>query len=167
MASDRKVKDLMIPLEEYAHIPYWFTLRQAVAIIRNAAVKPESGSEPPAVLALDEKYQPRGILTLRDIIKGLEPRFLQEINPAKTVPGPAVRGSELLGPHLKEHSQRPVTEVMSPIQAVDGNALIVKALDLMIKENVGSMPVMLDDKVAGMIRLSDMFDEIAEVVLGE
>ena len=57
---------------------------------------------------------------------------------------------------------------MSPIKAtVDGDAPIVKALYLMIKENVGLMPVIQADKVAGMIRLSDLFNEIAKVVLGD
>ena len=57
---------------------------------------------------------------------------------------------------------------MSPIQVtVDGSAPIVKALYLMIKENVGLMPVIQDSKVAGMIRLSDLFNEIAKVVLGD
>jgi CBS domain-containing protein len=61
-----------------------------------------------------------------------------------------------------------VSEVMSPIQVtVDGDAPIVKALYLMIKENVGMMPVIQDTKVAGMVRMSDLFGEIAKVVLGE
>ena len=47
---------------------------------------------------------------------------------------------------------------MSPIQVtVDGNAPLFKALYLMIKENVGLMPVIQDSRVAGMIRLSDLF----------
>jgi hypothetical protein len=32
---------------------------------------------------------------------------------------------------------------------------------------VGLMPVIQDSKVAGMIRLSDLFGEIAKVVLGD
>jgi predicted transcriptional regulator len=61
-----------------------------------------------------------------------------------------------------------VSDVMSPIQAtVAGDAPIAKALYLMIKENVGLMPVIQEDKVAGMIRLSDLFGEIATVVLGQ
>lgn len=168
MPYEKKVKELMIPLEDYPHIPYWFTLRQAMAIIREAAIKFEGSFEPRAVLVFDEKYQLMGILTLRDIIKGLEPRFLKETNLVKMDPSLTVLVADLLGPQIKEHAQRPVSEVMSPIQAtVDGNAPIVKALYLMIKENVGSMPVILDDKVAGMIRLSDLFGEIAKVVLGD
>jgi CBS domain-containing protein len=168
MPNQKKVKDLMIPLEDYPHIPYWFTLRQAMAIVREAAIKFEGSFEPRAVLVFDEKYQLMGILTLRDIIKGLEPRFLKETNLIKMDPSLTVLMGDLLGPNMKEASQRPVSEVMSPIQAtVDGDAPIVKALYLMIKENVGMMPVIQDTKVAGMIRMSDLFGEIAKVVLGE
>jgi CBS domain-containing protein len=168
MPNDKKVKDLMIPLEDYPHIPYWFSLRQAMAIIREASIKFEGSFEPRAVLVFDEKYQLMGMLTLRDIIKGLEPRFLKETNLVKMDPSLTVLLGDLLGPNLKEASQRPVSEVMSPIQAtVDGDAPVVKALYLMIKENVGLMPVIQDNKVAGMIRLSDLFGEIAQLVLGD
>jgi CBS domain-containing protein len=168
MPNQKKVKDLMIPLEDYPHIPYWFTLRQAMAIVREAAIKFEGSFEPRAVLVFDEKYQLMGILTLRDIIKGLEPRFLKETSLIKMDPSLTVLMGDLLGPNMKEASQRPVSEVMSPIQAtVDGDAPIIKALYLMIKENVGMMPVIQDNKVAGMIRMSDLFGEIAKVVLGE
>ena len=37
----------------------------------------------------------------------------------------------------------------------------------MIKENVGMMPVMMENKVAGMIRLSELFKEISDIVLGD
>jgi len=168
MANDKKVKDLMIPLEDYPHIPYWFTLRQAMAIVREAAVKFGGAFEPRAVLVFDEKYQLMGMLTLRDIIKGLEPRFLQETSLVKMDPSLTVLMGDHLGPNMRAASQRPVSEVMSPIQAtVDGSAPIAKALYLMIQENVGLMPVIQDSKVAGMIRLSDLFNEIAKGVLGD
>jgi len=168
MPYEKKVKDLMIPLEDYPHIPYWFTLRQAMAIVREAAVKFEGSFETRAVLVFDEKYQLLGILTLRDIIRGLEPRFLKETDLIKADPSLTVLMGDLFGPGMKEQSQKPVSEVMSPIKVtVNGDDPIVKALFLMIKENVGLMPVMMDSKVAGMIRLSDLFTEISKLVLGE
>jgi CBS domain-containing protein len=48
---------------------------------------------------------------------------------------------------------------------VDGSAPVAKALHLMIRENVGFLPVMRAGKVAGMIRFSDLFNEVAQVVL--
>src|SRR4030043_1593163 len=90
MPDQKTAKDLMIPLEDSPHIPYWFTLRQAMAIIREAAIQFEGRFEPRAVLVFDEKYQLMGILTLRDIITGLEPRFLQETSFDKMDPSLAI-----------------------------------------------------------------------------
>jgi len=168
MSDTKKVKELMIPLEDYPHIPYWFTLRQAMAIVREAAVKFEGSFEPRAVLVFDEKYQLMGILTLRDIIKGLEPRFMHETDLVKADPNLTVLMGDLFGPGMREASQKPVSEVMSPIKVtVQGDDPIAKAIFLMIQQNVGAMPVVQDGKVAGMIRLSDLFTEISKLVLGE
>jgi len=168
MSDAKRVKELMIPLEDYPHIPYWFTLRQAMAIVREAAIKFEGSFEPRAVLVFDEKYQLMGILTLRDIIKGLEPRFMHETALVKSDPNLTVLMGDLFGPGMREASQKPVSEVMSPIKiTVQGSDPIAKALFLMIKEGVGVMPVIQDSKVAGMIRLSDLFKEISDMVLGD
>jgi CBS domain-containing protein len=168
MSNDKKVKDLMIPLEDYPHIPYWFSLRQAMAIVRETAIKYEGQFEPRALLVFDEKYQLMGILTLRDIIRGLEPRFLHETALVKADPSLTVLVGDLFGPGLKEASQKQVSEVMSPIKVtIQGADPIAKAIFIMVKEDVGMMPVIQDSKVAGMVRLSDLFKEISVMVLGE
>ena len=168
MSYPKTAEDLMIPLEDYPHIPYWFTLRQAMAIVREAAIKYEGQFEPRAVLVFDEKYQLMGILTLRDIITGLEPKFLQETGLIKMDPGLTVLMGNFYGPKMKEQSQRPVSEVMSPAAVtVNAEDPITKPLYLMIQENAGLIPVMQGGKVAGMLRLSDLFGEISKMVLGE
>jgi DNA-binding NarL/FixJ family response regulator len=168
MPYNKKVKDFMIPLEDYPHIPYWFTLRQAMAIVREASIKFEGSFEPRAVLVFDEKYQLMGMLTLRDIIKGLEPKFAKDAGLIKADPNLAVLMGDMFGPGMKEASQKPVSEVMSPIKVtVNGDDPITKALFQMILENVGMMPVLLDKKVVGMVRLSELFKEISTVVLGD
>ncbi len=165
--DDKKVKDLMIPLEDYPHIPYWFSLRQAMAILQEASIKFETTFEPRTVLVFDEKYQLKGILTLRDIIKGLEPRFLHETSLIKSDPSLTLLTEGFRRAGLQEAAQQQVSEVMSSIKVtVDGDAPIPKALFLMIKENVGMMPVILDNKVVGMIRLSDLYQEISQIILG-
>jgi CBS domain-containing protein len=168
MPGQKKSEDLMIHLEDYPHIPYWFTLRQAMAIVREATVKFEGSFEPRAVLVFDEKYQLMGILTLRDIIIGLEPKFLQETSLIKMDPSLTVLLGDFCGPKMKEQSQRPVSEVMSPIKVtVNAEEAITKPLYLMIKENVGLIPVMKNGKVVGLLRLSDLFGEISRMVLGD
>lgn len=168
MSDTKSVRELMIPLEDYPHIPYWFTIRQAMAIVREAAIKFEGSFEPRAVLVFDEKYQLMGMLTLRDIIKGLEPRFMHETALVKADPNLTVLMGDLFGPGMREASQKPVSEVMSPIKVtIAGDDPIAKAVFVMIQENVGAMPVIQDSKVAGMIRLSDLFTEISNLVLGD
>lgn len=173
MPYRKKVADLMIPLEDYPHVPYWFTLRQAMAIVREAAIKFEGTFEPRSLLVFDEKYQLLGILTLRDIIRGLAPKFLQgavgKLRAAFDLDS-ALSGLEadLSGPRVKEASQTAVSEVMSPIKVTVGAGdSLAKALFLMIKEEVGRMPVMQEQKVVGIIRLSDLFREISDFVLSD
>jgi len=169
MPDEKKVQDLMIPLEDYPHIPYWFTLRQAMAILREAAITFEGQFEPLAVLVFDEKYRLMGILSLRDIIKGLEPRFLYEKITLAQAEGEltgSLRG--LFGPELLKASQRPVSEFMKPNEVtINGDDSIAKALFLMIQAKVSRLPVLQDHKLAGLIRLSDLFNEISAIVLGD
>lgn len=109
-----------------------------------------------------------GILTLRDIITGLEPKFLQETSLIKMDPSLTVLLGDFFGPKMKEQSQRAVSEVMSPIKVtVNAEDPITKPLYLMVKENIGLIPVMQGGKVAGMLRLSDLFGEISKIVLGQ
>ncbi len=156
----KRVKDLMIPLEDYPHVPHWFTLRQAMAIVREAAIKFEGNFEPRALLVFDEKYRLMGILTLLDIVKGLEPESKEE---ADLIDQDFI--VSLFDLHFEAKAQRPVSELMSSIQVtVDGDAPIARALQLMVKENVVRIPVMADQRVIGMIRLGDLFNEMAQVL---
>ncbi|MCX5891688.1 MAG: CBS domain-containing protein [Deltaproteobacteria bacterium] len=168
MPRQKTAEQLMIRLEDYPHIPYWFSLREAMAIVREAALKFGGSFEPRAVLVFDEKYQLMGILTLRDIIIGLEPKFLQEAGLIKMDPSLTVLMGDFSGPKMKEQSQRAVSEVMSPIKiTVKASDPITKPLYLMVKENLGLVPVVQGGRVVGMLRLSDLFGEISKLVLGD
>jgi CBS domain-containing protein len=168
MPQSKKVQDLMIPLEDYPHMPYWFNLRQAIALIRESALKFEGSFEPRAVLVFDEKYQLMGILTYRDIIKGLEPRFFHETALIKADASLATLTKDFSAQSLKEASQKQVSEIMSPIKiTVKVDDPITKAMFIMIKEGVGLMPVMSEKKVVGMISMSSLFKEMSDLVMGD
>jgi CBS domain-containing protein len=171
MPYRKQVAELMIPLEDYPHVPYWFTLRQAMAIVREAAIKFEGTFEPRSMLVFDEKYHLLGILTLRDILRGLAPQFTQGAVGKLTTDSDLNSAvseleTDLSGQRVKEASQTPVSEVMSPIEiTVDVGDSLAKALLLMIKEGLGRIPVMREQKVVGLVRLSDLFKEISDFVL--
>jgi len=166
MPAKKKVREVMIPLKDYPHIPHWFNLRQAVAIVRESAVKFAGQFEPRVVLVFNEKYQIVGLLTLRDLLKGLEPGFLKESDLVKADPALAFVMGDLFGPGMKKQAERPVSEVMGPIKvSVGPDDSLAKALFLMIHENVGMMPVIGDNRVLGMVRLTDIFMQISEAIM--
>jgi predicted transcriptional regulator len=55
---------------------------------------------------------------------------------------------------------------MGPIRAtVKADDSLVKALFVMVKENVGMMPVLDNGRVAGMVRLTDLFLEVSQAII--
>ena len=77
MPHEKKVGELMIPLTDYPHIPYWFTIKQAIAIVKKTALGLEGKAEPSTLLVFDEKYQLMGSLTMEDLIRGIEKKFVR------------------------------------------------------------------------------------------
>jgi hypothetical protein len=60
----KKAGELMIPLEKYPHVPYWFSLRQAVAVLENTTLHPDVSGGPSLarfVLVFDQAYKLLGI----------------------------------------------------------------------------------------------------------
>src|SRR4030065_2490365 len=105
MSKGKVVKDLMIDVFEYPHVPYWFTIKQAIMVIKKSVLGTEKCIHPLAVLVFDEKYNILGTLTLKDILKGLE---------------------------SKEEEDSPVSEVMIPAKLfVEPDDPTSKAADLM------------------------------------
>ena len=73
----RRAGDIMIPLDKYPHIPYWFTMRQALAEMEHTEFDIGGRkSLPRVVLVFDEEYNLLGIVRRRDILRGIEPDYL-------------------------------------------------------------------------------------------
>src|SRR4030067_1872349 len=83
MSNNKVVRDLMIDVFEFPHIPYWFSIRQAIGIIKKSLLTKEKCLQPMAVLVFDEKYNLVGTVSLKDILRGLEPRFLKPTTKAQ------------------------------------------------------------------------------------
>src|SRR4030042_2275415 len=117
--SDRKAaKDVMIGIFEYPHVPYWFTISQAIRIVKVSFISSKKYPDPMAILVFDEKYNLMGTLTLKDILRGLEPQFLK---PSATAQGAAEDESALsliwdtlFDKGSKELAEKPVSEIMAP-----------------------------------------------------
>ncbi|UCD94855.1 MAG: CBS domain-containing protein, partial [Candidatus Zixiibacteriota bacterium] len=72
--KNMRVGELMIPLDKYPHVPYNFTLGQAMAVFQQAVlVIGGKNSLPREILIFDQDYNLLGTAGRRDILRGLEP----------------------------------------------------------------------------------------------
>jgi CBS-domain-containing membrane protein len=168
MPHEKKVKELMIPLTDYPHIPYWFTIKQAVSIAKKAALGLEGKLEPTTLLVFDEKYQLMGSLTMEDLIRGIEKKFARSNNFMPKEMDTPVFFEGLFNEGVKEEARKPVSEIMSPVKDTVGpEESIIKAIYLMMEKNLTILPVLEKGVVKGVIRLQEIFNELAVLVMAD
>ena len=162
MPHKTAVRDSMVPLTKYPHMPYWFSLRQAITLLRIAEMDDEPPS-PRLVLVFDEKYQLLGLLRPEDILRGLEPRFLTK-QPAGGWPTAEPTELAALWSDPKASTQAaaaPVKEFMVPVKStVRVDDTLTHAASLMLADEVPALAVMEGNQVAGIVRLDDAYNAI-------
>jgi predicted transcriptional regulator len=170
----KKVKEIMIPLSKYPHIPYWFTIRQAIVEMEKSELDIDGRkSLPRGVLVFDEKYRLMGVVRRRDILKRLEPEASDEnsenVSKAGETKGdvksiPVVPAGWVA--EMKKRGEHQVCEIMMPIGVtINSEDQLVNAINKMVDNDLSIIPVMKDDKVVGVVRSVDVFHEIAKLML--
>lgn len=158
MTAQTTVREIMVDVFEYPHIPYWFTLRQAAGIIRNTLLGGEKQVQPLVVLVFDEKYNLVGSANLREIMKGLEPLW----SGANSAPaaGGATGG--------KPVSEAPVATIMHSTELfVEPGASVADAARLIVEHGLDLVPVLEDrKKLIGVVRWQEVFQECSRAALG-
>lgn len=168
MPHEKKVKDLMIPLTDYPHIPYWFTIKQAIAIVKKASLGLEGKLEPTILLIFDEKYQLMGSLSMKDLIRGIERKFSRSGDWMSKEWDTPVFFEGLFTAGVKEEAQKTVSEIMSPVKdTIGAEDSIIKAIYIMMEKNHTLLPVIDQKNVVGVIRLNEIFNEVSKLVLGD
>lgn len=173
MSGATKVRDLMVKITEYPHIPYWLSVRDAISMVSSAYDQKTGLGEQRVVLVFDEKYQLQGLLTLKNLLTGIEPRFLRKDEKSRFqgLSGGDYTGLSALveatfSEKCKQEAEKPVSEVMTPIRVtVNVDDPVAKAAFVMLQGNVGLAPVMDGKKIAGVVRMSDIFNELTKIVL--
>jgi Mg/Co/Ni transporter MgtE len=173
MSKSKVVKDLMLDVFDYPHVPYWFTIGQAIKIIKVSFISTKKYTEPLAILVFDEKYNLMGTLSLKNILTGLEPRFMRPTGKAQ---GYIQEEKELsliwdtlFSEESKELSQKAVSEIMIPVKYfVEPDDSITKAAYLMIHHDLLLLPVLeAKKKFVGLVRMIEIFDELSNAILQE
>ena len=171
----KRAGELMIPLTDYPHIPYWFSLRQAIAMLSKSEIEVEGRkSLPRAFLVFNEAYELLGVVRRRDILRGLEPQFLGKKGPdyarklfdVKADPDLLELANGKVAGRIKERAERPVGDVMQPFKVtVQHDDHLMKIIYEMVENNLSMLPVLRDGSVVGVVRSVDVLDEVSKLVL--
>lgn len=181
MAKLRSVKELMMPLSEYATVSQAATLQEAFIALQEANQRlPEGKHQHRAILVQDAQGRLIGKIGMMDVLRGLEPKYRQLVN---TQHGASHMGftRQFIQSMLDHHnlwdkslddlchkaSVQTVAEFMytpDDNEYIDVSATLDEALHHLVMGTYQSLLVRDGQEVIGILRLSDVFDEIAGTV---
>ncbi len=169
-----QVKDIMIPLKEYPHVPSWLTLLQVMQEMEKWQIDfLGRKSLPRVVLVFDLDSRLHGTVRRRDILRGLLP----DVFPSKMLvqkeslfdieydPNLLEFSYDKMVDGFEERASRPVSDVMIPVvETVAHDAHIVQVIYKMVNRNLSLIPVMQDKQVIGVVRSVDVFHVVGRKI---
>ena len=173
----RTVEKIMVPIDQYPHVPESMTLYEAIRVLGQYQIRNRDGqiSSPRVLLVTDKDGQFVGILRRRDILRGLEPAFLigGKVPHQRTAFDVQVDFdlSELshdkMASGILRRARQFVHEVMMPIAAtINHDDHLMKAMNEIVQCNTSILPVLKEGKVIGIVRTIDVMHEV-RVMLDE
>ena len=174
------VKELMVPLEAYATVSQEATLREAVLALEKAqmALDP-SRHKHRAILVLDESGKVVSKITMKNILVALEPNYgkvegtgvLERSGYSPDLIRSMLEDNALWAEPLQFVRERATQlKVGDFIQApsegeyIDENATLGEAIHQLVVYPYHSLLVTSGDEVVGILRLSDVFTKICDII---
>ncbi len=123
----KRVNEIMIPIEQYPSVRDKTSLREAIAKIEEAQLEVKlRKSLPRVLLVFDEINVLVGTVRRRDIMRGLEPKYLlsktleykKKLFDIDVDPNLAELSYDRVVRGIREQANRPVSDVMRPIEAI-------------------------------------------------
>lgn len=157
--QEKQVRDIIIDVFEFPHVPYWFTIRQVSGILKKSI----SGGKcirPLAALVFDEKYNLLGHIETKDILEGIRSAALAGNSEVQNII--AAPGEETLKA-LKELSEKPVSSLLNQFKIfADPEDSVSRAAEMMLKNNLQILPVLENQKkLLGVVRSTEIFEYLS------
>ena len=172
--NEKLVQDIMVPLEEYPCIPKTFTLCGAIREMSVQILRKKQSTLPRMALVFDEGFSELlGTLRRRDIMRGLEPRFMlsgslnyrRKLFDVEIDPNLSELSYDRVVAGIRKRANRLVGDYMIPIKAtINHDDHIMKAIYEMVDHNISLLPVLEDNNVVGVVRSVDLLGELALII---
>ena len=176
-----KVKDMMIPIDDYAVTTTDKPLKEAIPELMKIYCQVETGKCTEAghrtALVLDAQGELVGILDFKSILKVLIPEIAGGISGKLRALGVSVAFAEAdahdmdqakqgFRSRVKQNAQTLVKDVMLKIRGtIDANAGFLDALKMIYRNKITILPVYEGGKLVGVLRDSDLFLAAANVLI--
>jgi len=178
-SRDTTARDVMLPPERYPHCRLTCTIREAVVALSASAVKLQDGyiMLPRYVLVLDDDDRLVGVVSRRELLKGLIPHLHEDREAAahirELVPfggsmptEVAIRWTSLFSRSAIEASMTPIQSVMVPIKGtVQVDDTLSTVISTMLFHRVDLVAVLDGEKVAGVVLMTNIFDIVAQFIM--
>jgi len=174
------VKNLMVPLDDYGVISDDSTLLDAIIALDQAQKNLTPGRQPHrAVLVVDNNKKVIGKIGHLAFLKALEPKYnmvgdlsrLSRAGLSPTFISSMMENFQFFQGSLNDLCRRAIyikaKDVMRPVtESIEENASLHEAIHKIIMNQTLSLLVTRGDKTIGLLRLSDLFDEVAKQMKG-
>lgn len=180
MPIAKKIRDLLVPLNEYAVTTTDSPLKEAVLALRKLYCQVEDGNCTEAghrnILVLNPAGELVGILDFRSILKVLIPEIAGGLTERLEALGVSVAFAQAGFADLDEarlsfrarvikNSEIKAGEIMLKVRGtIDADAELIEALKLIYANKISVLPVYEGTRLIGVLRESDLFLAVAQVL---
>jgi len=179
--KNKIVKDIMVPLSEYVIVSEEESIRGALAMLRDShAHMPPDAYYHRAVLVKNDAGEIVGKLGYHGFLEALDPKY-DDLEEMKTIAGSGITQDDLKEemdksglwnnklPMVKQNANElKMKEVMIEFaEHIEEDSSLLEAMHQIVKYKVLSLLTTRNDEVTGIIRMSDLFEEITDYIISE
>jgi len=181
MPITKKVRDLLVPISEYAVTNVDKPLKEAIPALRKLYCEVEDGKCTEAghrtILVLDHAGKLVGILDFKSILKVLIPEIAGGLTAKLEALGVSIAFAQAGTADLDEarlgfrarvlkNSETQVGEIMLKIRGtIQADADLMEALKVIYTNKITVLPVYEGNRLVGVLRDSDLFLTVADILM--
>ncbi len=178
-SRDTTAADVMLGIDRYPHCHVDCTIREAIVAIGASAVKLEDDHfvPPRYVLIHDQKERLVGVVSRRDLLKGLIPHMAEDREARAAIRGLVPFGGQLpselfirwtsfFSTAAIDAARESIEAVMVPIRgSVKIDDSLSTVVSTMLYHGVDLVPVLDQNKVVGVVLMTNIFDIVSQFVI--
>lgn len=161
---EKRVRDIMKPLENFSTVSADTTVRNAVYILKNSISQEKSATH----LLVFENKTLIGIVGIQELLAAIDPPHIRDEwyrgwNVSSWVRPAFWQG--LFSQRCREIRDKPVRDIIQPITTtLNDKYTLSEAAYHLLRSNRNTLPVTSNGLVVGIVRSYELFDEISSVI---